>query len=54
MENTDIRSLTPDRFPEPPDVVVIDASFISLKHVLPAALSLAAAPARVQFVRNSR
>lgn len=44
METTDIRSLTPDHLPEQPDVVVIDASFISLKHVLPAALSLAAAP----------
>jgi 23S rRNA (cytidine1920-2'-O)/16S rRNA (cytidine1409-2'-O)-methyltransferase len=44
MENTDIRSLTSDHFPERPDIVVIDASFISLKHVLPAALSIAAAP----------
>ncbi len=47
MENTDIRSLAPDRFPQPPAIVVIDASFISLKHVLPAALSLAAAPAHL-------
>ncbi|WP_315834417.1 TlyA family RNA methyltransferase [Bradyrhizobium prioriisuperbiae] len=44
METTDIRSLTPDHLPERPDVVVIDASFISLKHVLPATLSLAATP----------
>ncbi len=44
MENTDIRSLAPDHFSQQPDVVVIDASFISLKHVLPAALSLAATP----------
>lgn len=40
MEETDIRKLT--AFDELPDVVVIDVSFISLKHVLPAALALAA------------
>ncbi|MFC0241103.1 TlyA family RNA methyltransferase [Rhodopseudomonas telluris] len=44
MEATDIRSLEGKRLPQRPDVVVIDASFISLKLVLPAALSLAAAP----------
>jgi 23S rRNA (cytidine1920-2'-O)/16S rRNA (cytidine1409-2'-O)-methyltransferase len=44
MESTDIRSLAGKRLPHRPDVVVIDASFISLKLVLPAALSLAAAP----------
>ncbi|HEY0330700.1 MAG TPA: TlyA family RNA methyltransferase [Rhodopseudomonas sp.] len=44
MEGTDIRSLEGTRLPARPDVVVIDASFISLKAVLPAALSLAAAP----------
>ncbi|NVN88257.1 MAG: TlyA family RNA methyltransferase [Rhodopseudomonas sp.] len=44
MEETDIRSLQGQRLPQRPDVVVIDASFISLKAVLPAALSLAAAP----------
>ncbi|MGP9812575.1 TlyA family RNA methyltransferase [Rhodopseudomonas sp. NSM] len=44
MEATDIRSLEGRRLPQRPDVVVIDASFISLKLVLPAALSLAAAP----------
>ncbi|MDF3813350.1 MULTISPECIES: TlyA family RNA methyltransferase [Rhodopseudomonas] len=44
MEQTDIRSLEGTRLPQRPDVVVIDASFISLKAVLPAALSLAAAP----------
>jgi len=42
LEETDIRSLDPARIAEPPDVVVIDASFISLKHVLPAAVRLAA------------
>jgi 23S rRNA (cytidine1920-2'-O)/16S rRNA (cytidine1409-2'-O)-methyltransferase len=38
MEGTDIRSLDASRLPEPPDLVVIDVSFISLKLVLPAAL----------------
>jgi len=47
MEATDIRSLDGKRLPQRPDVVVIDASFISLKLVLPAALSLAAAPMRL-------
>ena len=44
MEKTDIRKLEGKRLPMRPDVVVIDVSFISLKAVLPAALSLAAAP----------
>lgn len=44
MEQTDIRSYEGKRLPQRPDVVVIDASFISLKLVLPVALSLAAAP----------
>src|SRR4051794_39424704 len=44
MEATDIRSLEGRRLPMRPDVVVIDVSFISLKSVLPVALSLAAAP----------
>ena len=44
MEETDIRSLEGKRLPVRPDIVVIDVSFISLKAVLPAALSLAAAP----------
>jgi 23S rRNA (cytidine1920-2'-O)/16S rRNA (cytidine1409-2'-O)-methyltransferase len=44
MESTDIRSLEGKRLPTRPDVVVIDVSFISLKAVLPVALSLAAAP----------
>ena len=44
MEETDIRKLEGKRLPMRPDVVVIDVSFISLKLVLPAALSLAAAP----------
>src|SRR4051812_31568886 len=44
MEATDIRSFEGKRLPARPDVVVIDVSFISLKSVLPVALSLAAAP----------
>src|SRR4051794_30428856 len=44
MEATDIRKLEGKRLPARPDIVVIDVSFISLKAVLPAALSLAAAP----------
>lgn len=44
MEETDIRSYDGKRLPARPDVVVIDVSFISLKTVLPVALSLAAAP----------
>jgi 23S rRNA (cytidine1920-2'-O)/16S rRNA (cytidine1409-2'-O)-methyltransferase len=44
MEETDIRALEGKRLPARPDIVVIDVSFISLKMVLPVALSLAAAP----------
>lgn len=44
MEETDIRNYEGKRLPARPDVVVIDVSFISLKLVLPVALSLAAAP----------
>lgn len=44
MESTDIRSLEGKRLPQRPNVVVMDASFISLKAILPAALALAAAP----------
>ena len=41
LEETDIRTLTPALLPEPPDLVVADVSFISLKLVLPPALALA-------------
>ena len=44
MEETDIRKFEGKRLPARPDIVVIDVSFISLKAVLPAALSLAASP----------
>jgi len=43
-EETDIRSLAGKRLDMRPTVVVIDVSFISLKHVLPVALELAATP----------
>jgi len=45
LEQTDIRSLDAEALPQRPAVIVIDVSFISLKAVLPAALSLAATPA---------
>jgi 23S rRNA (cytidine1920-2'-O)/16S rRNA (cytidine1409-2'-O)-methyltransferase len=44
MEGTDIREFEGKRLPMRPDVAVIDVSFISLKIVLPVALSLAASP----------
>jgi len=46
LEQTDIRKLDPVHLPEPPDLVAIDVSFISLKLVLPAALALAKPPAQ--------
>ena len=45
MEGTDIRALAAGSLPCGPEVVVIDASFISLEQVLPPALALAARPA---------
>jgi 23S rRNA (cytidine1920-2'-O)/16S rRNA (cytidine1409-2'-O)-methyltransferase len=47
LERTDIRTLDPERLGEPAGFIVIDVSFISLKHVLPAALAVAARPAHV-------
>ena len=40
MERTNARHLTPELVPETPDAVVCDASFISLRKVLPASLGL--------------
>nr|HMS45932.1 SAM-dependent methyltransferase [Alphaproteobacteria bacterium] len=40
LDKTNARHLTQQHLPEPPEVVTCDASFISLKQVLPAALSL--------------
>jgi 23S rRNA (cytidine1920-2'-O)/16S rRNA (cytidine1409-2'-O)-methyltransferase len=45
LEATDARTLDRDQIPESPELVVCDASFISLAKVLPRALSLAAASA---------
>ncbi|MBW8302584.1 MAG: TlyA family RNA methyltransferase [Brevundimonas sp.] len=42
LERTDARDLTLDLIPEPPRLIVCDASFIGLAKVLPAALALAA------------
>jgi 23S rRNA (cytidine1920-2'-O)/16S rRNA (cytidine1409-2'-O)-methyltransferase len=47
IEATDIRKLDRTRLPEPPDLVVVDVSFISLKAVLPVALALAREPAQL-------
>jgi 23S rRNA (cytidine1920-2'-O)/16S rRNA (cytidine1409-2'-O)-methyltransferase len=47
FEETDIRSLDPGSLPEPPDFLMVDVSFISLKLVLPAALALLRTPARL-------
>jgi 23S rRNA (cytidine1920-2'-O)/16S rRNA (cytidine1409-2'-O)-methyltransferase len=47
LEGTDIRELAPSRLAEPPDFVTVDVSFISLKLVLPPALSLASVPAHM-------
>ncbi len=42
LERTDARDLTPDLMPDPPGLIVCDASFIGLAKVLPAALALSA------------
>lgn len=47
LEATDIRSLSPHLLDEAPDFVTVDASFISLKNVLPSALALAKGPAQL-------
>jgi len=47
LDSTDIRQLSPDRLDEPPDLVSIDVSFISLKLTLPSALGLANSPAQL-------
>jgi 23S rRNA (cytidine1920-2'-O)/16S rRNA (cytidine1409-2'-O)-methyltransferase len=45
LEATDVRVLTSQMVPEPPQLVVSDVSFISLEKALPPALALAAADA---------
>ena len=47
LESTNARYLTAEQVPEPPGLVVCDASFIGLETVLPAALALASPGARL-------
>jgi len=47
LERTNIRTLTPERLPNRPDLAVIDVSFISLSLVLPPVLGLLAGPAEI-------
>jgi len=47
LEGVDARTLDPTLIPEPPQLVVCDASFIGLAKVLPAALALAAPEAEL-------
>jgi len=47
LERTNARHLTREQIPEAPDLIVCDASFISLAVVLPAALALATPAARL-------
>lgn len=50
LEQTDIRTISPARLDPPPDLVVCDVSFISLKLVLPPALALALANKQAQLI----
>jgi 23S rRNA (cytidine1920-2'-O)/16S rRNA (cytidine1409-2'-O)-methyltransferase len=47
VDRTNIRHVAPASLPYRPDLVVIDASFISLKLVLPAVVAIIAAPADI-------
>jgi len=47
LEQTDIRTLSAAQLNEPPDLVTVDVSFISLKLALPPALALAKPPAQL-------
>ena len=47
MDRTNIRHVAPASLPYRPDLVVIDASFISLKLVLPAVIAISAVPADI-------
>jgi 23S rRNA (cytidine1920-2'-O)/16S rRNA (cytidine1409-2'-O)-methyltransferase len=47
LEQTDIRDLNPSHLPDLVDIVVIDVSFVALRLVLPHALALGRAPARL-------
>ncbi len=47
LEGLNARDLSPAHIPEPPEIIVSDVSFISLKKALPAALSLSRAGAHL-------
>ena len=47
LDRTNVRYVTPGELPYAPDLITIDASFISLRTVLPAALALAAPEAEI-------
>ncbi len=47
MDRTNIRNITPADLPYPPDLIVIDTSFISLRLVLPAVIAIAAPAADI-------
>ena len=47
LERTNARHLTHNQIPQPPDLIVCDASFIGLATILPAPLALAAPQARL-------
>ena len=40
MERTNARYLTPDQFPERPEIAVMDVSFISIRLIIPAAMGI--------------
>jgi len=40
MERTNARALTPEMFPEQPELTVMDVSFISIKLIIPAAIAV--------------
>lgn len=50
LEKRDARSLTPDDFTTPPEIIVGDVSFISLTKILPCVLPLAAEKAEAVFL----
>jgi 23S rRNA (cytidine1920-2'-O)/16S rRNA (cytidine1409-2'-O)-methyltransferase len=47
MDRTNIRNVAPENLPYPPELIVIDTSFISLRLVLPAVIALAAPTAEI-------
>jgi 23S rRNA (cytidine1920-2'-O)/16S rRNA (cytidine1409-2'-O)-methyltransferase len=47
IERCNVRTIEPDRIPEPCGIIVIDVSFISLELILPPVLSFAAEPTQL-------